>query len=334
MALVFISHAHTDESLAHKVAAMLGDALGLSPVDFFLSSQEGQGVAPAASIRASIVQELQRVPALLVLLTPKAAASPWVWLEAGNRLGCADKTPPIFIVPGARFVSLLAPVADMRALQLDNDGELHELVQAVGRRLGRPPLDFLSYKPALEEVIKASAESYSLSVERRAQAAGWFRRHALELVLVVAGLGALIYGNRSVTVASSGAVGTSGRDASALQELNDAVAGTAAKFLVLKGRVTAEQTGVHGATVMVSREGELQDPAACQEPECTKKTTTTDGEFTIDLTRIQVRNGDPVVMSVVKPGFEFFSRELEVDVRAMDVRTAPQTVVLAARPPR
>jgi hypothetical protein len=68
---------------------------------------------------------------------------------------------------------------------------------------------------------------------------------------------------------------------------------------------------------MVARDGERSDPTSCQEPECTR--------------RIQARNGDPVFISVVREGYEFFSRELEVDVRAMDIRTAPQTVVLAAR---
>jgi hypothetical protein len=97
--------------------------------------------------------------------------------------------------------------------------------------------------------------------------------------------------------------------------------------------VTSAQGGVHGAIVMVSLEDDVQDPSACQEPACTKKTTTTEGEFTIDLTKIKARSGDGVVLSVVKPGFAFFSKELVVDVRAMDAGTAPQSVVLSAVPP-
>jgi hypothetical protein len=331
MAQIFISHSHDDESLARKVAGLLGDALGLSPADFFLSSQEGQGVAPAASIRASIVNELRSVPALVVLLTPEAAASPWVWLEAGSRLGCADKSAPLFVVPSARFVPLLAPVADLRCLQLGNDGELHELVRAVGKSLGRPPLDFLSYKPALEDLVQVSAEAYSLSTERRVRAISWLKRHAVALILMAAGLGMLTYGGWLVRVASSQeTTGTGGREAVSLQEFNDILASNAATFLRLKGRVTSSQSAVHGAAVMVSREGDVQDPSACLEPACTKKTTTTEGEFTIDLTKIQASNGDNVVLSVAKPGFAFFSKELVVDVRAMDAGTAPQSVALAA----
>lgn len=335
MALVFISHAHSDESLARKVAGLLGDALGLNPADFFLSSQEGHGVAPAANIRASIVNELRTVPALVVLLTPRAASSPWVWLEAGNRLGCPDKTSPVFIVPSARFVPLLAPVADLRCLRLDNDGELHELVQAVGKLLGKPPLDFLSYKPALDDLMQCSSEAYSLSSEKRARVMSWLKGPTLGLILTVAGLGMLAYGIWAARAAPpSKAVATSQQDAAALQEFNDTLASNASKYLVLKGRVTSTQGGVHGATVMVSLEGEVQDPSACQEPACTKTATTTEGEFTINLTKIQATNGDSVILSVVRPGLAFFSKEIVVDVRAMDAGTAPQTVVLSALPPR
>src|SRR5690606_38628919 len=120
-------------------------------------------------IRGAIMQELRSVPTLVVLLTPRSAASPWVWLEAGNRLGCADASPPIFTVPSARFMPLLAPVADMRALQLDNDGELHELVQAVAQSLGRPAQDFLTYKAALEDVLLTARHAYSEATERAAR---------------------------------------------------------------------------------------------------------------------------------------------------------------------
>jgi hypothetical protein len=327
MAMVFISHAHADELLARKISGLLGDAVGLAPGDFFLSSQEGHGVAPAMSIRGAIMHELRTVPSLVVVLTPRSAASPWVWLEAGNRLGCSDVAPPIFTVPSARHMPLLAPVADMRALQLDNDGELHELVQAVAQSLGRTPHDFLTYKPALEDVIQTARLAYSESVERTARLVGWLTRHAAGIVLAMLGAAALLAavwaGPRAPAEDEDGPV--------TLVTLNEALAANAARYLVLKGRVTSGDSGVHGATVMVARDGEVADPESCVEPACTRRSTTTDGEFSIDLTRIQARDGDPVFISVVRDGFEFFSRELEVDVRAMDVRTAPQTVVLSAR---
>jgi len=333
MALVFISHATSDEMLARKVAGLLGAALRLSPADFFLSSEEGHGVAPAASILTSIVDELRTVPALVVLLTPRAAASPWVWLEAGSRLGCADKSAPLFLVPSARFVSLLSPVAGQRCLQLDSDGALHELVRAVGKALGRSPVDVLDYRSALEELVACSAQEYSPAVEKRARAVTRLKRYAAGWILLAAGLGTVVYGSWLVRVARSAATGADKSETEAIVGKNEDLAASASRYLVLKGRVTSANAAVHGATVMVSREGEVRDPSACEEPDCTKRTTTTDGEFTIVLTKIKVQSGDSVVLSVESPGFEFFSKELVVDVRAMDVATAPQSVRLVPRPP-
>ena len=325
MAQVFISHAHSDESLAREVAVLIGDALALAPGDFFLSSQEGRGVAPAASIRASIMNELRSVPALVVLLTPKAAASPWVWLEAGSRLGSADRATPIIIVPSARFVPLLAPVADLRCLQMDNDGELHELVRAIGRILNRTPLDFLNYKPALEDVVQHSAQAYSLAAERRERAMSWVKGHVVAMILVAAGLGTLAYGIWLAKVAPPRTT-----EGETLQR-NEDFAKTAAKFLKMKGKVKSAQSAVQGATVMVSPR-EKKDPSTCQEPDCTMTTTTSKGEFVLDLTKIKVSNDETVVISVVAPEYAFYSENFDVDVRATNQGDAPLVVTLSVAP--
>ena len=84
---------------------------------------------------------LANAPCLIVLLTQKSALSRWVWLEAGNRLGQADRANPLFVCPSARFTSLLGPVGDKKSLHLDNEDELVEFVQAIGQMLGRTPRD-------------------------------------------------------------------------------------------------------------------------------------------------------------------------------------------------
>ncbi len=318
MAQVFISHAHCDETLARKVASLLDTALRLDPADTFISSEAGHGVAPGANILESIVSELQRVPALVVLLTPTSLKSPWVWLEAGSRLCLAKKTLPIFVVPSGRVLPLPEPVAEWRCLRLDRDGDLHELVQAVGKSLARRPRDVLDYKSALDDVLQGSVRTDR--TERRAQVSRWVIAHGLGLALAVAGLVMLGYGWHGRSEAQP-------TDTVTLWQLNDTIAKTASKFLELKGRVTSGESGVHGAVVMVSRV-EAQDPSACIEPECTQTTTTTEGEFTIDLTKILANRDERVVLSVAKSGFEFFSKAIEVDVRAMDVSAAPQTVKL------
>ena len=78
MTCVFVSHAHGDNSLAYGMCALLRDALGLAPEDFFMSSEKGRGVGPGGNIQDEILDALSASPVLIVLLTPKSALSRWV----------------------------------------------------------------------------------------------------------------------------------------------------------------------------------------------------------------------------------------------------------------
>jgi hypothetical protein len=328
MSLVFISHAHSDEALAQKLAALLGDALGLSPTDFFLSSQAGRGVAPSASISLSIETELATARAQVVLLTPHAVTRPWVWLEAGSRLG-AGKTAPIFLVLDDRCAPILGPLSDSRYLRLSKDGELIELVKAVSKDLDKPPLDVLTYKPALDDLVRSGRRAAT-----SARVASWFSGPLVGMIALV--VGALMLGSGAwLTLrrpAPSPPIVATDNDADRMLLVNDAVAKAASKFLVLKGVVTAEGQGVDGATVMVTHQGD-QPPAksSCQEPDCTSSATRSDGNFKIDLTKIKANSGDDIVMWVTGPpdrNFKPYSKDITVDVRAMEAGTTPQNVVL------
>jgi hypothetical protein len=224
-------------------------------------------------------------------------------------------------------VSLLAPVADLRCLQMDNEGELLELVRAVGTGVNRPVADVLNYKDALDDAMECSAQTYSLSVEKRSRALAWLRAHGLGLVLAVLGLGALAYSRRTPPVTSARAPSAPAADVGVLLNYNDDIARNAARFLLLKGRITSKGAAVQDAAVMVSRE-QVTDPSKCTEPDCTTVKTTTEGQFTLELTKIRAADGDPVILSVAKPGFAFSSRELDIDVRATDGGSAPQDVAL------
>lgn len=330
MALVFISHAHRDEALVRRLTAFIGDALGLAPSDFFVSSQDGRTVAPAAHIRDSVLSELGSARSLIVVVTPNSAARPWVWLEAGNRLGRSDRANPIFVVPTARHVSLLEPVADLRGVQLDDSGQLHELVKAIGQNLDRPLRDVLDYKPALDELNRTVASLYAPWRERLVACSGWVRRQWLAVLCLILGAALTMYGARQIAAVRRDALLTERETTDAL---NTEVLRTAARFMILKGAVLTGAEGVTGATVMASKNAAVRDPAQCLEPECTRNLTDSDGEFRIDLTRIQAQNGDDIVLSVIAPGFAFFSQNVRLDVRAMDVRVPSHLVKLGGTTP-
>ncbi len=68
---VFISHAHTDEPLVKKVAAVLEDA-GLEVWD------DTREIMPGDNWASKVAQALQESEAMVVLLTPDALRSSWV----------------------------------------------------------------------------------------------------------------------------------------------------------------------------------------------------------------------------------------------------------------
>ena len=345
MARVFISHAHHDEALARRIEALLRDALNLDPTEFFLSSQGGRGVAPAANIREEIFTTLSDVPALMVLVTPQSAGRPWVWLEAGHRLGRPDRSNPLFLVPSQRYVSLLQPVSDLRCICLDHDDDLHEMVKAVGASVGKPPADVLSYKPALGELAQAAKTAYSPGAEQRLRAVAWARRYAPALLIAIVALIGAVYA-KSLVDAANRATEDATRQADAARKqtakleselsganevVNEEVSKTAARYLQLKGVVTWRDKPVEGAHVVAS----LQKAAAegCAPPDCIADETTSDGRFLLDLTKIGAIKDDEILLRVTAPDFDAFSRRVKLDVRAIDVAVPAHIVALTrARP--
>jgi hypothetical protein len=326
MALVFISHSHSDKLLARELCSLLRDALALGPEDFFMSSETGRGVAPAANIQDAVFAALSTAPVLIVVLTPQSVLSRWIWLEAGNRLGKSNAANPLWVCPSERFASLLGPFSQTKALSLDNDGELVELVAAVASGLGRAPREYLSYRPAIEDLVALAKREYSPGRERRQKIVSWAARHAVALLigplLLVAGwwLGGLPL----ETAIDDAAI-------EAANSQNEQLAAVAARYLILNGTVYSQDgtTPIADALVLASRNQTVRDEAGCQEPECTFGKTYTRGQFSIDLTRIKAKEEDRVTLTVVKEGFQIYSELLRVDVRAMNADVAPQAVKLS-----
>ena len=336
MVRVFISHAHSDEALARRIAVLLRDALNLDPSDFFLSSQGGRGVAPAANIREEIFTALSDASALIVLVTPQSAGRPWVWLEAGHRLGRPDRTNPLFLVPSERYVTLLQPVADLRCICLDHDDDLIEMVNAVGANVGKDPVAVLSYKPALGELVQAAKSAYSAGAEQRLRAMAWARRYGVTVLVAIIAVTGAFYARSLVENANQAAndalsqVEKLKSDLSGANEVvNVEVSKTAARYLQLKGVVNWQQKPVNGAHVIASLQSNV--PADCEPPVCSHDETTTAGEFLLDLTKIGALKDDDIVLRVSAPDFEPFSKRVKLDVRAIDVSVPAHTVDLTRR---
>ena len=157
--------------------ALLRDALNLDPTDFFVSSQGGRGVAPAANIREEILKTLSDAP---VAHGAGHAASRPGGPGSGSRPDTGSAVPIAatrsFSYRRSATSSLLQPVSDLRCICLDDDDDLHEMVKAVGASVGKPAADVLSYKPALAEL--ALGRRRRPLGGRRARAVAWLRWNA------------------------------------------------------------------------------------------------------------------------------------------------------------
>jgi hypothetical protein len=249
-----------------------------------------------------------------------------VWLEAGSRLGQTNVANPLFVCPSARFTSLLGPIGNQKALNLDNESELVELINAAGKILQRTPRDFLSYRPALSDLTDLAKREYSVARERQAAVGSWARRHsptlALAVLILVLGLWYVRWSER---------VAQEARENDDIQRNSDAE-DIVSRFLILTGTVVSQSDNqaVPEALVIASKSQELKAQAGCDEPQCTFGTTDTDGKFSIDLTKIRAKEDETITLIVTKEGFTPNRKLIRIDVRAMDATVAPQSVRLSA----
>ena len=241
--LVFISHAHEDETLAGCLASFLCAAVdGLSRDNVFLSSEAGHGVAPGESIRTAVLREAANAPVMIVVLTGSSLLNPWVWLEAGCRMGDGRQGAPLFVAPTIENLSQ-TPVADLMTLALDDNGQLHDLLKPIAKGLERRLVDFNSYKTAMDELTNCARAAESPRAVEGAKSS--FERNKLgqvnrwivavlpiAMLVGVIGLSMLVYGLIQVGEADKL------QDAS-ISNSSDAFVTSASEYLRLQGQVVA-----------------------------------------------------------------------------------------------
>jgi len=346
MPRIFISHAHRDAELVDRVATLFRAALGLNDQeDIFCSSREGTGVSPGADVRDEVIKSLNSASALVVLLTPQSVGSPWVWLEAGVRLGVPSRANPLFVVPTERFKTLPNLVLDLRRLSLDQTGELHELVASLAAQLGTEAKPPVAYNRELEEVCATAKRRYSRFNERRLWLAAWVRAHAVLLGLAGIALTALLATRAVADTSAAAEAATAEATIRANEQKSDAVGA----FLRWQGQLVSSAAAAPGASlnpgepcleaadhgpdeapisnamVMAWRsdaDRSSSGPNACREPECTSDTTTNDGKFELDLTKIRITRGEQIVLIVQKAAAQLVSCRLNINVNTQGRTTA------------
>ena len=123
-----------------------------------------------------------------------------------------DAASPLILCPSARFTSLLGPLSSLKSLNLDNGGELEELVVKVGEVLRRQPGRPLDYKTALDELVALARREYSQARVLSSTIGSWALRNAGALALApVILFGGYWYGQRPLQEALDSAAARAAR---------------------------------------------------------------------------------------------------------------------------
>jgi hypothetical protein len=130
---VFISHSHSDEKLARKVATILTDS-GLEVWD------DRREIMPGDNWAAKVAQALEESDAMVVLLTPDALRSSWVRREIEYALGekgYSNRLIPVLVGPQEKLLEadlpwILQRLPGVKLDELDSEEEgLRQIAQAI-----------------------------------------------------------------------------------------------------------------------------------------------------------------------------------------------------------
>jgi TIR domain len=142
--LVFISHSSKDENLALALIELLRNSLGISQQEIRCSSVDGYRLEVGVNTESQLRQEVNAAKTLIALVTPNSLTSAFVMFELGARWGANLHLAPL--LAGVPPSEVKQPLSLLNSLSASNNAQLHQFVENISKRLGRP--------------IKSSASSY------------------------------------------------------------------------------------------------------------------------------------------------------------------------------
>jgi hypothetical protein len=150
--LVFISHSSKDVELASAFIDLMKAALVLRADQIRCSSVDGYRLPVGVNTEDKLRGEVNAAKVVIGLITPSSMASPYVMFELGARWGAKRFIAPL--LAGLRARDLQGPLSLLNALAANNDSQLHQLLEDVGRELGLVVQSPASYTSNLNAVRK------------------------------------------------------------------------------------------------------------------------------------------------------------------------------------
>lgn len=154
---LFISHAHADVVLAGAVKDLICAALNLG-IDRVCATAVAPELAPGQLIADKLAELVAGASIVLVLITEKSSAAPYVWFEVGVAHASASSRPSIvaaFSDSGKELVEG-TPLRAQFAVNLTDRKDLDHMITTVAELLGMQVMRAKYYADHIEHLIAAA----------------------------------------------------------------------------------------------------------------------------------------------------------------------------------
>jgi hypothetical protein len=151
---ILISHSSKDGELADALCDFLRAGLLISANSIRCSSVEGSRLPAGAHTESRLRAEVNSSSVVIGLMTPNSLVSAYVMFELGARWGAGSLLIPL--LAGITTQDLRGPIGEFNALRADNDAQLHQLLEDIGKSLGKTVEAPASYTRLLGSVKRES----------------------------------------------------------------------------------------------------------------------------------------------------------------------------------
>jgi hypothetical protein len=128
---IFISHATADKPLAADLLRLIESAMDGQSHQIRCTSVEGHELPPGSDPATALRTELGGCSVVIGLLTATSLTSSYVLMELGAAWAF-NRTTFQLMAPGVAYGDLPGPFKNIIALQMDSDGDLSRLIDAIG----------------------------------------------------------------------------------------------------------------------------------------------------------------------------------------------------------
>ena len=121
MTRIFISHKHSDETIAHKLFDFIKSALKLDDEDILCTSDPDSGLTfNSNTISDQLKRNLKGAEALIALITTDSLRSPWIPFEIGS-FWPTEKPIILILGPGLSPSSLPGPLKGWNSIRVEDE---------------------------------------------------------------------------------------------------------------------------------------------------------------------------------------------------------------------